>query len=185
MKKEQFKNLIESVQSIVEGRRDREEEYANFPTAAEMGRGSDPMGYDDPAAVQSGLFKRSTPVAPHSNVSTSMGSHPAMVPTTTSKEPPKFGWQLTLPSYMPHRTGEYSPKMGERDPVIKDRLHDISSEAHQKAYELANQIFMRSPETFHILADHLVKSGVDPKHPHIVTLRRAAEEAHEWNRYNY
>jgi hypothetical protein len=33
------------------------EEFANFPTAAEMGKGADPMGIDDPAAVQSGLFK--------------------------------------------------------------------------------------------------------------------------------
>ena len=181
MQKEQFKNLVKSVQMLLEGRRNDEEEYANFPTAAEMGR--DPMGYDDPAAVQSGLFKGSTPVAPHSNVSTTMGAHPSMVPTIQAKQFGASGKQLSLASYMPHKGSALQPFLN--DPVIKDNLHELPTETHSKLLTMAKEAGYRNPESIRDIGRFLVQSGVDPAHPHVRGLFNKADSAEEHNKYSY
>jgi hypothetical protein len=180
MKKEQFKNLVKSVQMLLEGRRNDEEEYANFPTAAEMGR--DPMGYDDPAAVQSGLFKGSTPVAPHSNVSTSMGAHPSMVPRI---QPKQFGRQLSLSTMMPHPGEARNPHPFLYHPIIKDNLHELSPEDHEKAKELAKNVSWNEPSTMISLAHFFVSRDMDTKHPFIRQLWKTASEAQDWNDDRY
>lgn len=183
MQREQFKNLVKSVQVLLEGRYEDEERYANFPTAAEMGR--DPMGYDDPAGVQSGLFKGSTPVAPHSNVSTSMGAHPSMVPTIQAKQFGASGKQLSLASYMPHRDMKYNPYPYLNDPVIRDNLHELPPEVHSEVLKMAKNVLVREPESIRNLGRFLVQNGVDPAHPHVRGLFNNADFHEEHNKYSY
>jgi hypothetical protein len=183
MQREQFKNLVKSVQVLLEGRRNDEEEYANFPTAAEMGR--DPMGIDDPAAVQSGLFKGSTPVAPHGNASTSMGAHPSMVPKIQAKEFGASGKQLSLASYMPHRDMKYNPYPYLNDPVIRDNLHELPPEVHSEVLKMAKNVLVREPESIRNLGRFLVQNGVDPAHPHVRGLFANADFHEEQNRWDY
>ncbi len=183
MQREQFKNLVKSVQVLLEGRRNDEEEYANFPTAAEMGR--DPMGIDDPAAVQSGLFKGSTPVAPHSNASTSMGAHPSMVPKIQAREFGASGKQLSLASYMPHRDGKYHPYPYLNDPVIRDNLHELPPEVHSEVLKMAKNVLVREPESIRNLGRFLVQNGVDPAHPHVRGLFANADFHEDQNRWDY
>jgi hypothetical protein len=186
MKKEQFKNLVKSVQMLLEGRRGEDdyfgyggERYSNFPTEAEVPSG----GYDDPAAVQSGLVRGSTPIAPHSNVSTSMGAHPSMVPKIQAKEFGASGKQLSLASYMPHKGSALQPFLN--DPVIKDNLHELPTETHSKLLTMAKEAGYRNPESIRNIGRFLVQSGVDPAHPHVRGLFNKADSAEEHNKYSY
>jgi hypothetical protein len=107
MQKQQFINLIESINHVVEARRGYSEPYySNFPTEAEYPSG----GTDDPAFLQS---QGKMPAAPHSNVSQSMGSHPSMVPTIQAKEFGASGKQLSLASFMPQQGDQPSVRNDE------------------------------------------------------------------------
>ena len=202
MKKEQFKNLVKSVQMLMESERRRNnyfgyggEEFANFETAAEAGKGADPEGYDDPAGVKSGLFKGSTPVAPHGNASTSMGAHPSMVPKIQANPSmvPKIqarefgasGKQLSLASYMPHRDMKYNPYPYLNDPVIRDNLHELPPEVHSEVLKMAKNVLVREPESIRNLGRFLVQNGVDPAHPHVRGLFANADFHEDQNRWDY
>lgn len=183
MNKRQFINLIESINNVVESRRGYGyeyggERYANFPTEAEVPSG----GYDDPAFIQS---QGKMPAAPHSNVSQSMGSHPSMVPTIQAKEFGASGKQLSLASYMPHRSKAYHPYPYLNDPVIRDNLHGIPEEAHAKLLDMAKNVYVNSPETIRELGHFLISQGVDPKHPHIQGLFRDADFHDQMNDERY
>lgn len=180
MNKNQFINLIESINNIVEARRGYGygyggEEYANFPTEREVPSG----GYDDPAAVASGLF--GTPRTP-TQVHT-----PAKQTVTPAapKEMGASGKQLSLSSYMPHRSGAYHPYPYLNDPVIKDNLHGIPVEAHAKLLDMAKNVSVNSPNTIRALGDFLISHGVDPMHPHIRGLMQDADFHDEMNRDRY
>jgi hypothetical protein len=188
MKKEQFKNLVKSVQMLLEGRRGEDdyfgyggERYANFPTEAEVPSG----GYDDPAAVQSGLVKGSTPIAPHSNVSTSMGAHPSMVPKIQAKEFGASGKQLSLASHMPYPVTISQSNQYVNDPVIRDNLHELPPEAHSELLNMAQNVRFRNPESIRDIGRFLVQNGVDPAHPHVRKLFNDADFHEEHNRYSY
>jgi hypothetical protein len=192
MQREQFKNLVKSVKMLMESERRRNnyfgyggEEFANFRTAAEMGKGADPMGIDDPAGVESGLFKGSTPVAPHGNASTSMGAHPSMVPKIQAKEFGASGKQLSLASYMPHRDMKYNPYPYLNDPVIRDNLHELPPEVHSEVLKMAKNVLVREPESIRNLGRFLVQNGVDPAHPHVRGLFANADFHEEHNKYSY
>ncbi len=188
MQREQFKNLVKSVQMLMESERRRNdyfgyggEPYANLPTEAEVPSG----GIDDPAAVQSGLVRGSTPVAPHSNVSTSMGAHPSMVPKIQAKEFGASGKQLSLASYMPHRDMKYNPYPYLNDPVIRDNLHELPPEVHSEVLKMAKNVLVREPESIRNLGRFLVENGVDPAHPHVRGLFANADFHEEHNKYSY
>lgn len=188
MQREQFKNLVKSVKMLMESERRRNNyfgyggaEYATFPTEAEVPSGE----IDDPAAVQSGLFKGSTPVAPHSNASTSMGAHPSMVPKIQAREFGASGKQLSLASYMPHRDMTYNPYRYLNDPVIRDNLHELPPEVHSEVLKMAKNVLVREPESIRNLGRFLVQNGVDPAHPHVRGLFANADFHEEQNRWDY
>ena len=181
MRKEQFINLIESINNIVEARRGYGyeyggERYANFPTEAEVPSG----GFDDPAAIASGLF--GSRQSPPSQVHT-----PAKQTVTPAapKEMGASGKQLSLASYMPHQSKAYHPYPYLNDPVIKDNLHGIPVEAHAKLLDMAKNVSVNSPETIRSLGHFLISQGVDPQHPHIQGLFQEADFHDDMNRDKY
>ena len=178
MQKQQFINLIESINNIVEARRGYGygyggEEYATFPTEAEYPSG----GYDDPAAVASGMFG-SRPQTP-SQVHT-----PAKQTITPAapKEMGASGKQLSMASFMPHSANPMDAKVDE---VITGNLHGLSPEAHAQSVKMLKGISVNSPETIRNLGRFLVKQGVDPAHPHVQKLFRSADFHDQMNDERY
>lgn len=184
MRKDQFINLIESINHVVEARRGYgygygRKEHTSHPTAyeGEMMGIPDPEGFDDPAGLASGLWGTQTQV------------HTPAKQTITPVAPKEMGAsgkQLSLASYMPYPgSPRWHPYPYLNDPVIKDNLHGIPQEAHAKLLDMAKNVSVNSPETIRNLGHFLISQGVDPQHPHIQSLFDDADRHEQYNKDKY
>lgn len=72
------------------------------------------------------------------------------------------------------------------DSHLADNKFGISPEAHEVAKQLMDKVRKSYtydyPMNLEALHDHLAQSGVSPNHPHMKTIMRQADDAHEMNR---